>query len=41
MAVNISDTTDDVTQRRNARRELYRIHRAAETPEQSEVLMHC
>ena len=37
MADSIRDTTDNVRQRRNARRRgLYRIHRAAETTEQSE-----
>ena len=37
MTDNVRDTTDDVRQCRNATRsELYRIHRAAEPPEQNE-----
>ena len=37
MADNVSDAADSIRQRRNARRrELYRIQRAAETPEESE-----
>jgi len=40
MAHNVSDTTDGIRQCRNARISLYRIQRAAETPEESEERRH-